>query len=66
MAKAALRWKQIETFTETHKFIMNADVCRICPVSAATENRILVGPMEKKLLTRCRRAGHFAYKAADR
>lgn len=53
MDKATLRWKQIEKFLETHEFIMNADVRRICNVSAATANRILVRlVLEKKLLKR--------------
>mgnify|MGYP002672256343 FL=1 len=51
--KATTRWKQIEKFLETHEFIMNADVRRICNVSAATANRILVRlVLEKKLLKR--------------
>ena len=53
MDKAVMRWKQIEKFLETHEFIMNADVRRICNVSAATANRILVRlVLEKKLLKR--------------
>lgn len=53
MDKATMRWKQIEKFLETHEFIMNADVRRICNVSAATANRILVRlVLEKKLLKR--------------
>ncbi len=53
MDKAAMRWRQIEKFLETHEFIMNADVRRICNVSAATANRILVRlVLEKKLLKR--------------
>lgn len=41
MDKAAMRWRQIEKFLETHEFIMNADVRELCGVSAATANRIL-------------------------
>lgn len=53
MDKATMRWEQIEKFLETHEFIMNADVRRICNVSAATANRILVRlVLEKKLLKR--------------
>lgn len=42
MYKAAIRWKQIEKFLEIHPYIMNADLCVLCGVSASTANRILV------------------------
>ena len=41
MDKETLRWKQIEGFLETHKYIMIADAQKLCSVSAATANRIL-------------------------
>lgn len=60
--KATLRWKQIEKFLETHDFIMNADVCALCDVSAATANRILVGFTSGEKLVKYREGGHWAYK----
>ena len=36
MDKAAVRWKQIEKYLETHPYIMNVDVRALCGVSAAT------------------------------
>ncbi len=60
--KATLRWKQIEKFLETHDFIMNADVCALCDVSAATANRILVGFTSEEKLVKYREGGHWAYK----
>ena len=62
MNKAAIRWKQIEKFLETHAFIMNADVRLLCGVSAATANRILAGLVADGRLVKCRKDGHWAYK----
>lgn len=31
--KATIRWRQIETFLETHPYIMNADVRVLCGVA---------------------------------
>lgn len=62
MDKVTMRWKQIEMFLETHKFIMNADVRALCGVSAATANRILVGLSAEGKLVKCRKGGHWAYK----
>lgn len=62
--KAALRWKKIEKFLETHEFIMNADVRALCSVSAATANRILVSLSTGGKLVRYREGGHWAYKTA--
>ena len=62
MDKAAMRWKQIEKFLETHEFIMNADVRNLCGVSAATANRILAGLSTEGNLVRCREGGHWAYR----
>ena len=61
MDKATLRWKQIEKFLQSHKFIMNADVRELCGVSAATANRILAGLVAEGKLTKHRKAGHWAY-----
>ena len=60
--KATLRWKQIEKFLKTHEFIMNADVRKLCNVSPATANRILVELVEKEQLIKCRVAGHWGYR----
>ena len=62
MDKAAMRWRQIEKFLETHEFIMNADVRILCNVSAATANRILVGLAVEGKLFKCRENGHWVYK----
>ena len=62
MDKAALRWKQIEKFLETHEFIMNADVRALCGVSAATANRILAGLVTEGKLVKYREGGHWAYR----
>jgi len=61
MDKAAMRWRQIEKFLETHEFIMNADVRELCGVSAATANRILAGLLAGGELAKCRENGHWAY-----
>ena len=61
MDKAAMRWRQIEKFLETHEFIMNADVRALCGVSAATANRILAGFASKAKLVKYREGGHWAY-----
>ena len=60
--KATMRWKQIENFLKTHEFIMNADVRKLCNVSPATANRILVELVEKEQLIKCRVAGHWGYR----
>lgn len=60
--KAAMRWKQIERFLETHEFIMNADVRQIFDVSAATANRILSSFAEEGKLVKYREGRHWAYK----
>jgi len=62
MDKAAMRWKQIEKFLETHEFIMNADVRVLCGVSAATANRILTGFTANGKLVKYHEGGHWAYK----
>lgn len=65
MDKATMRWMQIEKFLQTHEFIMNADVRKICGVSAATANRVLSGLAEDGKLTKIREGGHWAYKAKN-
>uniref|UniRef100_UPI004056CC9B Fic family protein n=1 Tax=Acetatifactor sp. TaxID=1872090 RepID=UPI004056CC9B len=60
--KAVMRWMQIEKFLQSHEFIMNADVRRICGVSAATANRILSGFTEDGKLIKNREGGHWVYK----
>ncbi len=62
MDKATIRWKQIEKFLETHEFIMNADVRKLCGVSAATANRILAGLVAENKLSKCHEGGHWVYR----
>lgn len=62
MDKVTVRWIQIEKFLETHNFIMNADVCALCDVSAATANRILMGFTSGEKLVKYCEGGHWAYK----
>ena len=65
MDKAAMRWKQIEKFLETHPFIMNADVRTLCGVSAATANRILANLVMNGNLNKCHKNGYWAYKTSN-
>ena len=60
--KAALRWKQIEEFLETHEFIMNTDVRAACGVSAATANRMLAGFCSRGEIAKYHDSGHWAYR----
>ena len=62
MDKATLRWKKIEEYLKTHDYIMNADVRKLCGVSAATANRILSSFVEKRKLSKYREGGHWSYK----
>ena len=62
MDKATMRWMQIEKYLQSHEFIMNANVRKICGVSAATANRILSGLAEEGKLTKIREGGHWAYR----
>ena len=62
MDKTAMRWKLVAEFLRSHDYIMNADVRRLCGVSAATANRILAGLMAEGKLTKCRAGGHWAYR----
>lgn len=60
--KATTRWKLIAEFLESHDYIMNADVRKLCGVSAATANRILSGLFLEGKLIKCCEEGHWAYK----
>ena len=62
--KSALRWQKIERYLQTHEVIQNADVQKLCSVSAATANRILAGLVKEGKLTRCRVGGHWGYRVA--
>ena len=62
MDKATLRWMKIEEYLKTHDYIMNADVRKLCGVSAITANSILAGFMAYKRLVKYRESGHWAYK----
>lgn len=62
MDKAAMRWRQIEKFLETHPYIMNADVRALCNVSAATANRILASLASERKLVKYHGGGHWAYR----
>lgn len=65
MDKAAMRWRQIEKFLETHPYIMNADVRTLCGVSAATANRILANLVMNGNLNKCHKNGYWAYKTSN-
>ena len=62
MDKATLRWNKIETYLKSHDYIMNADVRKLCGVSAATANRILAALVAKNQLEKYRMRGHWVYK----
>lgn len=65
MDKATLRWKKIEEYLKTHDNIMNADVRKLCGVSAATANRILAKFTDENLLVKNRENGHWVYKLKE-
>ena len=56
--KAALRWRSIEHFLDTHGFIMNSDVRALCGVPAAMANRTLARLVKEEKLIKCRIGGH--------
>lgn len=62
MDKATLRWNKIEAHLKSHDYIMNADVRKLCGVSAATANRILAALVAKNQLEKYRMSGHWVYK----
>jgi len=59
------RWQQIEQFMYSHDYIRNADVRKLCGISAATANRILAGFVAEGRLVRYREGRHWAYRLAD-
>ncbi len=61
MDKAAMRWRKIEKFLETHRYIMNADVRSLCNVSAATANILLAGLVMEGKIVKYREGEHWAY-----
>ena len=62
MDKATLRWNKIQEYLTTHDYIMNADVRKLCGVSAATANRILAELSAESKLVKYREDGHWAYR----
>lgn len=62
MDKATLRWNQIQKYLKNHDYIMNANVRKLCSVSAATANRILAGLVDQGKLSKYREHGHWAYR----
>lgn len=60
--KALFRWNKIQEYLKTHDFIMNADVRKLCGVSSATANRILVELAKEGKLNKYLQNGHWAYK----
>lgn len=62
MDKATLRWNKIEAHLKSHDYIINADVRKLCGVSAATANRILAALVAKNQLEKYRMSGHWVYK----
>lgn len=60
--KATIRWQKIEQFLQTHEYIMNADVRKLCDVSPATANRMLSGWVTADKLIKERKDGHWAYR----
>ena len=65
MDKATLRWNKIEEYLKTHDYIMNADVRKLCGISAATANRILAKFTDENLLVKNRKNGHWVYKLKE-
>ena len=65
MDKATLHWMKIEEYLKTHDYIMNADVRKLCGVSAATANRILSSFVEERKLNKYREGGHWAYQIVN-
>ena len=61
--KATLRWKKIEEYLTPHDYIMNADVRKLCGVSAATANRILATFTAERKLVKYFNSGHWGYRS---
>ena len=51
MDKATLHWNKIQEHLKAHDYITNADVRKLCGVSAVTVNRILALLVDTKKLT---------------
>lgn len=60
--KTTLRWNKIQEYLQTHDYIMNADVRKLCGVSAATANRILAGFVIDDRLIKCRKGSTWGYR----
>ena len=60
--KETLRWNKIQEYLKTHDYIMNADVRKLCGVSAATANRILAGFVIDDRLIKCRKGSTWGYR----
>ncbi len=60
--KKKMRRQEIKRFLQTHEYIMNADVRKLCGVSAATANRILAELTETGMLRKCHIDGYWKYK----
>lgn len=63
--KSEERWKQIEQFLERNDIIQNADVRRLCGISAATAYRILAKFTAEGKLAKCRKGGHWGYRRTN-
>ncbi len=59
----ALRLQRIEHFLQTHEYIMNADVRKLCGISAATANRILTELTENGKLEKIHTGGYWKYRS---
>lgn len=64
--KATFRWNKIQEYLKTHDYIMNADVRKLCGVSAATANRILANMTMERILAKFRIKSHWAYKLHEK
>jgi Fic family protein len=62
MDKVTFRWNKIQEYLKTHDYIMNADVRKLCGVSAATANRILAGLATEDRIIKYRENGHWVYR----
>lgn len=62
VGRVSLRWKRIKEYLKTHSYITNANVRKLCGVSAATANRILAKLVSQSKLVKCFEGGHWAYQ----
>ena len=60
--KASRCKHRILDYLDKHEYIMNADVRKLCKVSAATANRILAEMVSDSTLSKHHINGHWAYK----